>query len=120
MILTGKMFFTNGVKIYSAKGDEWLVNEVDAQEIVDKMNSLYETKMQRSKALSKRDLAYNKVSIERAHYKKLYEEHRKYKDCLIRQAVTIREAYLRERTDMGRNTLKQLMIDLNIRTSDLE
>ena len=50
-----KRFTTNGYKIYDTfhDGTHWLVNQVEANEIVDKMNNLDSKARERSKALSK-------------------------------------------------------------------
>ena len=50
-----KRFTTNGYKIYDTfhDGIHWLVNQVEANEIVDKMNNLDSKARERSKALSK-------------------------------------------------------------------
>lgn len=50
-----KRFTTNGYKIYDTfhDGTHWLVNQVEANEIVDKMNNLDNKARERSKALSK-------------------------------------------------------------------
>ena len=50
-----KRFTTNGYKIYDTfhDGIHWLVNQVEANEIVDKMNNLDNKARERSKALSK-------------------------------------------------------------------
>lgn len=50
-----KRFTTTGYKIYDTfhDGVHWLVNEVEAQYIVDKMNNLDLKARERSKALSK-------------------------------------------------------------------
>ena len=50
-----KRFTTNGYKIYDTfhDGVHWLVNQVEAEEIVDKMNNLDSKARERSKALSK-------------------------------------------------------------------
>ena len=52
--LMEKRFTTNGYYIYDHfKGNEWLVNEVEAEEIVEIMNNLDMKTRERSKALSK-------------------------------------------------------------------
>ena len=53
--MTEKRFTTNGYKIYDTfhDGIHWLVNQVEANEIVDKMNNLDSKARERSKALSK-------------------------------------------------------------------
>ena len=50
-----KRFTTNGYKIYDTfhDGIHWLVNQVEANEIVDKMNNLDSKARERGKALSK-------------------------------------------------------------------
>lgn len=53
--MTKKRFATNGYKIYDTfcDGIHWLVNEVEAEEIVAKMNNLDTKARERSKHLSK-------------------------------------------------------------------
>ena len=52
--MTEKRFTTNGYYIYDHfKEDKWLVNEVEAEEIVEIMNNLDMKARERSKALSK-------------------------------------------------------------------
>ena len=52
--MTEKRFITGGYKIYDTyKDDEYLVNNVDAQRIVDTMNNIDTKARERSKALSK-------------------------------------------------------------------
>lgn len=52
--MTGKRFTTNKYYIYDHfKEDKWLVNEVEAEEIVTVMNNLDTKARERSKALSK-------------------------------------------------------------------
>lgn len=61
--MTEKRFSTNGHYIYDHfKGEErWLVNEVEAQEIVDVMNNLDCKARERSKALSKLQKENNEI-----------------------------------------------------------
>ncbi len=61
--MTEKRFSTNGHYIYDHfKGEErWLVNEVEAQEIVDVMNNLDTKARERSKALSKLQKENNEI-----------------------------------------------------------
>ena len=53
--MTAKRFTTNGYKIYDTfhDGMHWLVNEVEAEEIVEIMNNLDTKARERSKALGK-------------------------------------------------------------------
>lgn len=53
--MTEKRFTTSGYKIYDTfhDGVHWLVNEVEAEEIVEVMNNLDLKARERSKALSK-------------------------------------------------------------------
>ena len=55
MMGMAKRFTTNGYKIYDTfhDGTHWLLNQVEADEIVDKMNNLDSKARERSKALSK-------------------------------------------------------------------
>lgn len=55
-------FVTGGYKIYDTyKDDEYLVNNVDAQRIADKMNSLDKKARDMSKALSKLQIQFNEM-----------------------------------------------------------
>ena len=85
--MTAKRFTTNGYKIYDTfhDGMHWLVNEVEAEEIVEIMNNLDTKARERSKALSK-----------------LQKENEQLKN-------NIKEAYNNERTMIGKSVLKQLM-----------
>lgn len=52
--MSKKRFVTSGYKIYDTyKEEEYLVNNVDAQRVVDTMNNLDTKARERSKALSK-------------------------------------------------------------------
>ena len=60
--MTEKRFVTGGYKIYDTyKDDEYLVNNVDAQRIVDTMNNLDTKARELSKALSKLQLKFNEL-----------------------------------------------------------
>ena len=60
--MTEKRFVTGGYKIYDTyKDDEYLVNNVDAQRIVDTMNNLDTKARELSKALSKLQLRFNEL-----------------------------------------------------------
>lgn len=60
-----KRFTTNGYYIYDHfKEDRWLVNEVEAQEIVEVMNNLDTKARERSKALSKLQKENNELKKE--------------------------------------------------------
>ena len=63
--VTEKRFTTNGYKIYDTfhDGIHWLVNQVEANEIVDKMNNLDSKARERSKALSKLQKENEKLKI---------------------------------------------------------
>ena len=63
--MTKKRFTTNGYKIYDTfhDGIHWLVNQVEANEIVDKMNNLDSKARERSKALSKLQKENEKLKI---------------------------------------------------------
>ena len=67
-----KRFTTNGYKIYDTfhDGIHWLVNQVEANEIVDKMNNLDSKARERSKALSKlqKENEQLKQELERCKY----------------------------------------------------
>lgn len=64
-------FVTGGYKIYDTyKDDEYLLNNVDAQRIVDTMNNLDTKARERSKALSK----LQKENEQLREYKKQIEE----------------------------------------------
>ena len=61
--MTEKRFSTNGYYIYDHfhDGEKWLVNEVEANEIVDIMNNLDCKARERSKALSKLQKENNEI-----------------------------------------------------------
>ena len=61
--MTEKRFSTNGHYIYDHFKDEerWLVNEVEAEEIVEVMNNLDTKARERSKALSKLQKENNEI-----------------------------------------------------------
>jgi len=61
--MTEKRFSTNGHYIYDHFNDEerWLVNEVEANEIVNVMNNLDTKARERSKALSKLQKENNEI-----------------------------------------------------------
>ena len=57
-------FVTGGYKIYDTyRDDEYLVNNVDAQRIADKMNSLDRKAREMSKALSKLQIQFNELQM---------------------------------------------------------
>lgn len=64
--MTEKRFSTNGYYIYDHfhDGEKWLVNEVEANEIVDIMNNLDCKARERSKALSKLQKENNELTEE--------------------------------------------------------
>ena len=78
--MTAKRFTTNRYYIYDHfKEDSWLVNEVEAQEIVDIMNNLDTKARENSKALSTLQKKYNalheenlKLKIENEHFRKVF------------------------------------------------
>jgi hypothetical protein len=90
--MTAKRFTTNGYKIYDTfhDGMHWLVNEVEAEEIVAIMNNLDIKARERSKALSK-----------------LQKENEQLKKQLESEHTMLDNAILLERTRMGQNSLKQ-------------
>ena len=90
--MTAKRFTTNGYKIYDTfhDGMHWLVNEVEAEEIVEIMNNLDIKARERSKALSK-----------------LQKENEQLKKQLQSEHTMLDNAILLERTRMGQNSLKQ-------------
>ena len=90
--MTAKRFTTNGYKIYDTfhDGMHWLVNEVEAEEIVEIMNNLDIKARERSKALSK-----------------LQKENEQLKKQLQSEHTMLDNAILLERTRMGKNCLKQ-------------
>ena len=61
--MTKKRFSTNGYYIYDHFNDEerWLVNKVEAEEIVEVMNNLDTKARKRSKALSKLQKENNEI-----------------------------------------------------------
>lgn len=64
--MTEKRFSTNGYYIYDNfhDGEKWLVNEVEANEIVDVMNNLDTKARERSKALSTLQKKFNELHKE--------------------------------------------------------
>lgn len=90
--MTAKRFTTNGYKIYDTfhDGMHWLVNQVEAEEIVEVMNNLDIKARERSKALSK-----------------LQKENEQLKKQLQSEHQMLQNAILLERTRMGKNSLKQ-------------
>ena len=87
--MTEKRFTTNGYYIYDHfKEDKWLVNEVEAQLIVDKMNNLDIKARENSKALS---TLQKKLDA-------LHEENTKVKS-LIDEKIN----YLQKKYDFGQN-----------------
>jgi len=64
--MTENRFVTNKYKIYDnySNDDEWLVNTVDAEEIVEVMNNLDTKARERSKALSKLQKENNELKKE--------------------------------------------------------
>ena len=77
-----KRFTTNGYKIYDTfhDGIHWLVNQVEANEIVDKMNNLDSKARERSKALSKLQKENEQLKSTIAQ---LIEQNRKNNDLLL-------------------------------------
>ena len=64
--MTEKRFSTNGYYIYDHfhDGEKWLVNEVEAEEIVNVMNNLDTKARERSKALSTLQKKLNELAEE--------------------------------------------------------
>ena len=72
--MTEKRFSTNRYYIFDHfKEDKWLVNEVEAQYIVGKMNNLNTKARENSKALSTLQLKLNALYEENKEYKILTE-----------------------------------------------
>lgn len=115
--MTTKRFTTNGYYIYDHfKEDKWLVNEVEAEEIVTVMNNLDTKARERSKALGK-------LQKENEHLKKLLECSRKeandYCEELMSKDEFIR-LYKRQRDEFMEEN-EQLKEDLhNIRKAQFE
>ena len=83
-------FTTNGYYIYDHfKEDNWLVNEVEAQEIVEVMNNLDTKARERSKALSKLQKENNEIKqlihtmLVQMEVDKINTEDVRYKACII-------------------------------------
>jgi len=78
-MMSEKRFTTNGYYINDTyhDGRKWLVNEVEAKEIVDEMNNLDTKSRERSKALSK---LQNKYDEQQAIIQSLKEENKKLKN----------------------------------------
>ena len=91
--MTEKRFSTNGYYIYDHfTGHKWLVNEVDAELIVQRMNDLDTKARENGKGLSTLQKKLNELNDENTHIKN-----------------TITEMYNNERTELGKSTLKQLL-----------
>ena len=77
--MSEKRFNTNGYYINDTfyDGRKWLVNEVEAKEIVDEMNNLDTKARERSKALSK---LQNKYDEQQVIIQSLKEENRRLKN----------------------------------------
>ena len=75
--MTEKRFTTNGYKIYDTfhDGIHWLVNQVEANEIVDKMNNLDSKARERSKALSKLQKENEQLKQQNEFLKKRCDEY---------------------------------------------
>ena len=69
--MTEKRFSTNGYYIYDHfhDGEKWLVNEVEANEIVDVMNNLDTKARERSKTLSTLQKKLDKLHEENKNLK---------------------------------------------------
>ena len=68
--MSNKRFATNGYYIYDQyKEDKWLLNEVEAQEIVTVMNNLDTKARERSIALSVLQKKYDKINGENEQLK---------------------------------------------------
>lgn len=77
--MSEKRFSTNGYYINDTfyDGRKWLVNEVEAKEIVDEMNNLDTKARERSKALSK---LQNKHDEQQVIINELRKKLKKYED----------------------------------------
>ena len=77
--MSEKRFSTNGYYINDTfyDGRKWLVNEVEAKEIVDEMNNLDTKARERSKALSK---LQNKYDEQQVIINELRKKLKKYED----------------------------------------
>ena len=120
--MTEKRFATNGYKIYDTfhDGVHWLVNEVEAEEIVAKMNNLDIKARERGKHLSKLQKENNQLKKEnqywlktvshfdnishkdRDYVKRIYKENKKLKEKIAKFKEW--EKYIRDvrREDLDR------------------
>ena len=75
--MTENRFTKNGYKIYDTfhDGIHWLVNQVEANEIVDKMNNLDSKARERSKALSKLQKENEQLKQQNEFLKKRCDEY---------------------------------------------
>ena len=115
--MTAKRFTTNGYTISDTfhDGMHWLVNEVEAEEIVEVMNNLDIKARERSKALSKlqKENEQLKFQLDECQNHKLYsrreleKENEQLKKQLQSEHQMLQNAILLERTRMGKNSLKQ-------------
>ena len=88
--MAGKRFATNRYYIYDHfKEDSWLVNEVEAQEIVDIMNNLDIKARENSKALSTLQKKYNALHEENQQLKEDIDELDKKSDELHDEKIRL-------------------------------
>ena len=103
-----KRFTTNGYKIYDTfhDGMHWLVNEVEADEIVTVMNNLDTKARERSKALSKLQKKNEQLESDNKGYVKRYSElfdeykkNKKENEQLKKEVEELKQALIRSAFD---------------------
>lgn len=88
-----KRFTTNGYKIYDTfhDGIHWLVNQVEANEIVDKMNNLDSKARERSKALSKLQKENEQLKQQKEVWKQICCANSNFNSILLHELDIARE-----------------------------
>ena len=121
--MTEKRFTTNGYYIFDHfKDDEFLVNEVDAQLIVDKMNNLDTKARENSKALSKLQLRLNALHEENEQLKeqnrRLSEQKHIYKQdwkhlCIDKELLDSENEGLKEDNAILKHALSRIICEFD-------
>ena len=90
--MTAKRFTTNGYKIYDTfhDGMHWLLNEVEAEEIVEVMNNLDIKARERSKALSKLQKENEQLQHDATILIQSNQDYRKEKNVTKKPCLTIK------------------------------
>ena len=111
--MTAKRFTTNGYYIYDYfKEDKWLVNEVEAEEIVTVMNNLDTKARERSKALSKLQKGNEQLKTIIQQLRTDNTKQKKKLNTTMKEnehiKTTIKDMINTERTELGKMTLRHL------------